>query len=1050
MVNQKFQELYGQLNPAQKKAVNTIEGAVMVVAGPGTGKTQILTLRIANILLKTDVSPENILALTFTESAASNMRSRLVEIIGTPGFRVVISTFHSFCNDIIKNYPEDFPHLIASDSITELEQVQIIEKIVQAQNLTILKPFGDPMYYVRSIRNAIDELKKEGVTAEAFKEALVKQKEDFDKTEGLYHDKGAYKRSLRPNGLKGEMKGKYQILQREIAKNEELGGIYEKYQKMLFEKKGYDFNDMLLEVLVVLEKNRGLLISLQEKYQYILVDEHQDTNNAQNKIIELLCSYYPNPNLFVVGDEKQAIFRFQGASLENFIFFKNLYLEAVLINLTNNYRSNQTILDAAGSLISQNSMANVLFPEAGQLKAQAGLKEELVKVATLSDFFAEYHYIANDIQTKLKQGENLGEIAVIGRNNRDLQPMVDVLESRGVAFSLEADQNIFQDAQIRKLIMLLRAVANFGDDAALIGALHIDCIGAQPLDVYKIMRYCHKNRTSVIEVISSSKILKTLALDDLNNFERFYEKLQNWTNLSHNDNFESLFVKVLNGSGLMEWILKAANSLEVLDKLTGVFEDIKVHVAKNPDFGLSDFLDYLDLLSKHDLLLKSSVKTRVANAVKLMTAHKSKGLEFDVVYIINCFDGHWGNQKKRSRAFKIPWEYMGVKLKLGVELDENEDERRLFYVSMTRARREVVISYSSRSLESREQVQSQFIGEIADNYKEIVEVVEFEDNFLKQKQVIFAPKMATPPQIKNKQFLNEIFIDRGLSVTALNNYLECPWTYFYRNLLLIPDVKTKSLIFGTAVHAALNAYLKSVKGGDSGRAELARMTTKDGVGLLMKAFEEAMKKENPSERDFKDLMKKGEKMIPGYYENVVSKWDDQRLSELYIRGVKIDERVFLNGKIDMIEPLDGVAVRVTDFKTGKPKSRGFIEGSSFAKATGDEVTDDKAGGDGGYLRQLVFYKILLDNYQFKKMQVVEGVIDFVEPDSKGKYHREVFKIGALEVKQLEELVRNVGKEILDLAFWDRRCGKKNCQYCALADMSTALSSEMTTGNLRTN
>ncbi|MBX4190371.1 UvrD-helicase domain-containing protein, partial [Candidatus Parcubacteria bacterium] len=226
-----FQELYKKLNKAQKEAVDAIEGPVMVVAGPGTGKTQILTLRIANILQKTQVEPGNILALTFTESGVVSMRKRLAEIIGTPAYSVSIKTFHGFCNDVIKNYPEEFPHIIGSTSITEVEQITILEQALQKLALKDLKPFGDPFYYVRSILGAINDLKREGITPQQFKELVIKEAAQFETMDDRYHEKGAHK---------GKMKGELQKLEKNIRKNQELSEIYQHYQDHLAQSKQYD------------------------------------------------------------------------------------------------------------------------------------------------------------------------------------------------------------------------------------------------------------------------------------------------------------------------------------------------------------------------------------------------------------------------------------------------------------------------------------------------------------------------------------------------------------------------------------------------------------------------------------------------------------------------------------------------------------------------------------------------------------------------------------------------------------------------------------------
>jgi len=338
----KFEELYKKLNNAQKEAVDAVEGPVMVVAGPGTGKTQILTLRIANILKKTQAEPENILVLTFTESAATNIRRRLTEIIGVPAYSVSISTFHGFANEIIKSNPESFPTILGANNLTEIDQFKIIEEIILKTDLGFLKTFGDPTYYIRDIIKAISDLKREGISPEEFRVLAEKDKKFFDSRDDIYHDYGAYK---------GKMKLEAEKDQKYISKNIELAVIYEKYQIELRRLKAYDFGDMILELYKQFKKDENLLRSIQEQYQYILVDEHQDTNNAQNKIVELIMSFHQNPNIFVVGDEKQAIFRFQGASLENFYYFKKIYPSAKLIYLTDNYRSGQVILDLADSLI---------------------------------------------------------------------------------------------------------------------------------------------------------------------------------------------------------------------------------------------------------------------------------------------------------------------------------------------------------------------------------------------------------------------------------------------------------------------------------------------------------------------------------------------------------------------------------------------------------------------------------------------------------------------------------------------------------------------------
>lgn len=993
MTNDNFQSAYKILNPAQKDAVDAIEGPVMVIAGPGTGKTQILTLRIANILLKTQVNPENILALTFSESASFQMRERLSKIIGTSAFKVDISTFHSFANEIIKNYPDEFPFLLSSENITEVEQITLIENLINTLQLKLLRPFGEPFFYLRDILSAINDLKKEAITPEKLEEAIKKQKEDFDSIEDLFHEKGAHK---------GVMKGKYQELKKDIEKEEEFLMIFKSYQKELISQKKYDFNDMLLEVIKALEDNKSLLLRIQEKYQYILVDEHQDTNAAQNKLVELVASFYETPNLFVVGDEKQAIYRFQGASLENFLYFKKLYPQAKLINLETNYRSHQLILDASGSMIEKNISANILPQK--NLLSDSSLKGEKIKLVSVSDYHLEYEYIAKDISEKIKAGENPSSIAVLARRNMDLAPLIQVLTRHGIKSVIASDQDVLADLQIQKLIMILESINNPFDEVLLIRAMHIDFLGIDAFDIYKILK---KSR------VEKSDIFSLFEKEASEKIKQFYSKYKGWVSLNNNIPFDDLFVKVINESGLKEYFLKLDDRYQILNKITGLFDEIKLHLFKDPKFSLSDFLNLLKIVEKHKVTLRSKTENNLEDGVRLLTVHKSKGLEFDFVYIINCFDGRWGNLKKRGAKIKIPWEYLGEQIKAKVEFESIEDERRLFYVGLTRAKKGITLSLSKTGIEGKEQLPSQFLQEINPDFIEEINVEKFEKDF--DKSVLLDAIKASNIDPMNREYLQSIFKEKGLSVTGLDNFLECPWKYFFRNLVVLPDVKNKYLIFGTAIHGVWDFYIKNRK---------IKNITAD---ILVNRFKENIEMQSITEKDKKELLEKGEKAIRLFYESVAKNWPENIQSEMYIRGVKLSDDVILNGRLDMVEVLSNdSSVRVHDFKTGKAKTRAQIDGT-------------KEGSGYNYLRQLTFYKILLDKYREGLFKMKEGVIDFVEPDEKDQFHSEVFTISEDMEKVLIDQIKYVADEIMNLSFWDFKCDDKECEYCKLRNMAFTFS-----------
>lgn len=991
MTKGNYEKNYDRLNPQQKEAVNAIDGPVMVIAGPGTGKTQILTLRIANILKQTDTSPEAILALTFTESGVVSMRSRLADIIGSTAYRVTISTFHGFANNIIRNHPEEFPYIIGANSITDVDQYKIMEEIITASELSVLRPFGDTFYYLRSALSTINKLKQEGVSPDKFEEIVLKEEKNFALIDDLIYDKGAHK---------GKMKGKYQEMQKHINKNKELAILYHAYQKALRDRKMYDYSDMIMEVSSVLEKNSDFLLTLQEKYQYFLIDEHQDTNNAQNRIIELLANYYENPNVFMVGDEKQAIFRFQGASLENFLYFKNRFKGAKLITLVHNYRSSQIILNLATSLMKK-----------GELEAQAGHPDKQIPLYQFNSSDAEIYFLARHIQDRIKADAKAGakpeEIAVLYKENADALPVAYMLEKLGVPFMIESDLNVLKDEDIKKLLLILHAIKDFGDAGRLYEMLHVDFLGLEPLDLYKLIEYSRRNHLNPYDVIRSDTHLKEAGVEASERFTELYKHLSGWKKLSQNMGAASVFEIIVRESGLMAHLLANDDPFSKIEKIRALFDQVKALIENHKDYTLGQFLDYLDMLQEHRILLKNGSLHVKPGRVRLMTAHKSKGLEFDYVYIINLFDGHWGN-KRRIEHFKIPDSV--YKIDTALEDSENQDERNLFYVALTRARKEIVLSYSKQGTNGREQLVSQFIDEMDSAFIEAGDAGEYEAELAGKQEILFSESQRSTVKLNDKEYLNELFKKYGLSVTALNNYLDCPWKYFYSNLVRIPEAPNKHLIYGNAIHQALKDFFDKFSEEDP------------GPEFMVKRFEEELAHQPIEESDYKEVLAKGRKCLPEYYKEYHSTWPKNYFSEFKIEGIEIAPDIKINGKLDKMEILDSANnVNVVDYKTGKPKTRNAIAGKTVSS-------------DGNYKRQLVFYGLLLSKFSDQKYKMLSGDIDFVEPDEKGKYKKESFIITKEEVAELEELVKTTGADILSLAFWDKTCDDKDCHYCALRKM----------------
>ena len=920
----KFDQLYNKLNLAQREAVDAIEGPVMVIAGPGTGKTSVLTLRIANILKQTDTSPDSILALTFTESAAHNLRSRLVSIVGATGYRVNIFTFHSFCNDVIRRYAPHFPGIVGYAHGNIIDQILILEDIIKHSRLTKLKPFGNPFIYVRDIISVIGKLKRENI--------------DANKLEKL---------------IKLEPKERHE-------RNLEFLQIYRGYQRELRKKGYYDYDDMIMEVISTLKSDKELLRSLQEEYQYVLADEHQDANAAQNELLELLMSFHKSPNIFVVGDEKQAIFRFQGASLENFTGFKKTFPDAKLIALTHNYRSRPDIVSAASKLMNDGKLVSAKKVKTPGIPGIPG-----VWVAELENHDQEMQFLKSDIESRITKGQDPGEIAVIYRDNKDALTIVRALEKSSIQFIVESDLDILDDQDMRKLIAILRAVDKPFDHILLASALHADFLRAESLDIY--------------QMIWDKKVPS--------NLQPLVSKFQTWHKMSKNKSLIEIFEILVRESGFLSHLISLSDAVEKLEKLNTLFDELKTLIENHKTYSLTDFLNYIDLLSAHHVLIKTNSKR--GEGVRLMTAHRSKGQEFDVVYIVGAVEGHWGGRRVRD---PLAFVFMGAD-------SDTEDERRVFYVALTRAREEVIITYAKIKSDGRHNLPTRFIEEI----KPELITPKFKIGKKIEKSAVFDAKVNFGIPISNKEYLNKLFSEQGLSVSALNNFLSCPWKYFYVNLLRVPTALEPHHMYGIAIHAAMKDLFD-------------QNLTKP---KFLTSFKQYLSTQPLSEPDFIRALQKGEKSLSGWFDQYYKSSNKNVITELAIKGIELDG-VKLTGRLDKLELLDTHgSVSVVDYKTGKPKSR-------------NQIIKD------GYQRQLIFYKILLDHFANQKYKMISSEIDFIEPNERGYYKKEKFEISESEVKELIQTIKEVSNQVLNLTFWTETCEDKKCPWCALRRMISPL------------
>ncbi len=984
-----FSKRYNDLNIEQKRAVDAIEGPVMVIAGPGTGKTSILTLRIANILRKTDTPANGILALTFTESGVHSMRRKLVEYLGSQAYRVHIYTFHGFAQEIISRYPEYFPRIIGGVIVSDSERYRILEEALFEGDYEIIRPFGKPSLYVRKALSAIQDLKRDGVSPEEFLSLLKEEEGEILSRDDLKHDKGRFK---------GNMKREYVDLLRNNAKNRELVALFAEYEKSLAKNNFYDYEDMLLELVRALKENSDLLLSLQEEYLYILADEHQDANNSQNAILELISDYRDTRNLFIVGDEKQAIYRFQGASLENFLYFQNKYPDAQVIFLDSNYRSTQNILDASHKLMVTDGSDIKLRPRLNSSrKVFENRPITLISFTTIED---EMEGIAENIKQTIESGVPAEEIAVLVRTNAETSLVGRALQGFSVQHTIFADDNVLKDPDIAKLLILFRAVVHPEEDVLIGKILFIDFLGLNPIDAVKINRTASERRVSPLDLLSVDGLIP-----GLNNpvaVKNLLSLFTNWMVRANNESVIDSFISIVSDTKFQEYLLNKQESIEKVEKLSKLYDEVKSFLTTHKDASLLDFMDSIDTLLRHGGVISFSRRILGARGVAVMTAHKSKGLEWQKVYIVNAGDKVWGNRRSIG-GFKLP-------PPLGSEDNEgNEDERRLFYVALTRAKEHVVISFSNIDANGKDRLVSQFVEDLPNDLLEKIEGNVFGGgDRLNRAQI---EKKSDIRTIFDKEYLKEIFLDQGLNATALNNYFECPWKYFFKNLVRLPDVPAPYLHFGNATHSALKALADA-------RREGRKFTEKDFV----KVFREDLTGRPISKRDLAEAIKKGNKYLPVYFKERISNWHNDAFTEYPIVGVSIlienNINILLRGRLDKLELLGGNMVNVVDYKTGGYKTR-------------NEILGQTRNSDGNIKRQLDFYRLLLELHDGGKYEMIKGTIDFIEPDEKGKIHTEVFEMNHNDAENVKKEVERIATEIINFSFWDKECADAKCDFCNL-------------------
>src|SRR5436190_10525009 len=892
-LQEQFSVQYEKLNEWQRKAVDTIDGPVMVIAGPGTGKTQILASRIGKILLDTDALPENILCLTYTDAGVVAMRKRLLNFIGPDAYKVNICTFHAFCNDVIQENLSLFEKT-ALDPVSDLEKIQFFKELIDSfpKNHPLKRYRGDVYFEITNLQSLFSNMKKEGWTP-----TFINQKIDEYLADLPTRDEFIYKRKFKEFSAGDLKKDKIEEEKEKMEKLRAAVNEFDRYQQLMRKKNRYDFDDMINWVIKAFEENKNLLARYQEQFLYILADEFQDTSGTQNRIIELLINYWDRPNVFVVGDDDQSIFRFQGANIENMMLFANSYKNDLLtVVLADNYRSTQPILDASRSVIERN--------EERLVKKIDGLSKELISVKpnlntlTNKPLIKEYETqrqemidITLQIQKLLAEGTAPGKIAVIYKENKYGEELANYFRLRKIPYYSKRNINILELPLAQKILLQLKYLAaehdvSYDGDEMLFELLHASWFNIPAIEIAKLSVESAGTRFSDHPLSfrkllfdksnAPAKDLFTPSIQDgLKKASAIIEELiHDVPNLT----LQQLFENSIRKTGILSSIMQADDKHFQLQVLTGLFDFIKEETRRKPTMGLKELIAIISLMESEDIRLPLVQASGNEKGVNLLTTHGSKGLEFEHVFFAGCNAGFWEKKRKPGGGYKLPDTIFDSLPKH----NEDEELRRLFYVAITRAEKHLCISFSRLRNDGKEMEPSMFVAELQEGQQLPVEKVFISDELLSEFSVLHFTETAIPEIEKaEKDFVEKLLEKFTMNVTALNNYLKCPLNFYFNNLVRIPSGKSEATEFGSSVHYALEQLFRKMQDGKK-----EEFSSKE---IFIKDFEWYMHRHRESftKEQFDRRIEYGHEVLGNYYDVYINKFNKIVAIERNIRNVVV-------------------------------------------------------------------------------------------------------------------------------------------------------------------
>jgi len=1008
-----FEKFYTILNPEQKEAVDTIPGPVLVLAGPGTGKTQLLSVRAANIIRQKKCLPENILILTYTNAAAKTMKERLSKIIGFKGYDVHVSTFHSFANSIILDSEEASNYIQERIQIADIEKIKAIEYIIDhTKGLSDIRPFNAPYTYAKDIQKRISDLKREGFTPDEFSKYIA---------------------TLKPDGI--------YIEEKHIPRLKALAIVYKHYEKLkegknkeIFDERGrYDYDDMIIIATESLNKERLLKKRYGEQFRYLMVDEFQDTNGAQLRFLFSLIEG-EDPNLCCVGDDDQSIYRFQGASISNFKELKKRFKKLRTISLKNNYRSTKEIIDLSQELIkelpqNERTMSKELTPmrdfknKSIEYREFTTEEEEKCFIVDKVKEFKKEISSSKDLTPEEKK-HPYNNIAILVRKRTLILKLIDSFLQHGIPYATDGKEDIRSEARVRQMLDILELIST-----------NVEDFSQRDRTLYKILmadyfKIPHKDILSFINKVNKKKRNKETVtlLSELFNEKDLFSSLRPAATvidkLLKDAPFKpvhTVLMEYIKDAGIYKYILERYDKEDIvkireLRALSSFINMVKQYDLSRPGITLRDFIEEVNTRNEHNLPIQGELVTMTQNGVRIFTAHGSKGQEFHSVIAPFCLQDESWPIKVPPDKIPLPPELLKTIEKVGTKERLKElkfhDETRLFYVTISRAKSNILFTAAPRE----DKIPSSFIQRLGiapkvdrpcEEYvlKKSLEKIDKEDPFIGTESV-----------------LRDLVADMSLNPTSLNNYLSCKRKFLYDNVLMLPSAKKQSLIFGNAVHGSLESLYR----------EYIKTNRFPDFQFFKDRFLDALKFQGPEKRV--ELRCKEQFEGLKVFFNKVSSYPIRPLGLENRMPINIDGIVF-TGKYDKveIESAKDKSVKVVDYKTGQPKRH--VKGIFGCRSLEDEACD-------GYLRQLVCYKLLYEKDKTRRdkgLLVSHGVLLFVEPAKEENKKCGIKKGEPVEFKiplnddmvdEMTGIIKNVWRGIQDLDFEKLpERDKKKCFHC---------------------